>query len=98
MGEPKHALHRNGVRLRSAHRQRERAGVMRSITGAAPLPSWRGATSCYVFLFPTISPTGRTAPVVSSCSRVERRDDPEEGRVSLRMSGAPTVPWFWTTS
>ena len=34
MGEPKHALHRNGVRLRGAHRQRERAGVMRSITAS----------------------------------------------------------------
>lgn len=29
MGEPKHALHRNGIRLRGAHRQRERIGVVR---------------------------------------------------------------------
>lgn len=29
MGKPKHALHRNGIRLRGAHRQPERIGVMR---------------------------------------------------------------------
>lgn len=36
MGKPKHALHRNGVRLRGAHRHIERAGGMRGIA-ASPI-------------------------------------------------------------
>ena len=58
MGEPKYALHRYGVRLRGAHRQRERVGVMRRVTASlfylfscSNRPCWLGVTDYFILCF-----------------------------------------------